>query len=128
VTTTSGAKEPIEPHILPGAVAEAERRWPDSGIGPHDRWWNVRRGFRQGAMWAFGQPTDDARLEGARRAGQMEALDAIKGYLTLQTKNIEGSSDFKHGVWALSGRLHHMIAEAKGQIVSEVPAPLVDGS
>lgn len=79
-------------------------------------------------MWAFGRPTDDARIEAARRAGQIEALDAIDGYLRLQTQNLDGPDAWKQGVWALSGRLQHMTSEARGQIKSEGPVKLLGES
>lgn len=78
-------------------------------------------------MWAFGLPTTDERIEAARRAGQIEALDALQGYLRLQTTNLDGTPEWKRGVYALSGRLHHMAAEARGQITNERPAPWMDG-
>jgi len=101
------------------ASEEADRLWPDPEKGKPDRerYWPLKRGFRLGAAWAFRQPTDEARIEAARLAGASEALDAVAGYLRTVTSNLEGSSEWKRGVWALSGRLHHMVVEVKGQIV-----------
>lgn len=79
-------------------------------------------------MWAFGQPTNDQRIEAARRAGQIEMLAALQGYLRLQTQNLDGTEEWKRGVYALSGRLHHMAAEARGQIMSETPVRWLDES
>ena len=108
---------------VPGAIAEADRRWPDPEKGEpnRERFWPLKRGFRLGAAWAFRQPTDDARIEAARLAGAAEAFDAVQGYLRLVTHNMDPNSDkkWRDGVYALSGRLHHMMAEAGGQIQME---------
>lgn len=99
------------------ATEEADRRWPDpEERAQRERFWKLKRGFRLGAAWAFRQPTDDARIEAARLAGAHEALEAVKGYLSLVTKDLEGTLEWKRGVWALSGRLQHMIVEAQGQV------------
>jgi len=127
-TTTSSGIEGANPSILK-AQAEAERRWPESEAGsPSERFWKQRRGFIEGAWWQAQRPTDDTAIETARRAGQMEALAAIDGYLRLVTQNMEGTADWKRGVWALSGRLQHMTSQARSQIKGESTVTLLDHS
>lgn len=104
---------------------EANRRWPDepkdSGRPTHPRFSAYRRGFRLGAWWQARQPTDDAKLEEARLAGAAEAFDAINGYINLMWANNRGakSDAYRDGFNAATGRIYHMMAEARGQIEGE---------
>ena len=107
---------------------EANRRWPDeprdSQFKTNPRFSAYRRGFRLGAWWHARQPTDDVKLEQARRAGQVEALMAVEGYINLMWKQNQEhrskkSPQFWDGFDWATGHLSHMAQEARGQIESE---------